>query len=40
MGVPPSNRVTTGVDSETGRKSLYSSITPRQGFIPVSVPAR
>ena len=30
-GVPPSRRVTTGVRSETGRKSRYSSITPRQG---------
>ena len=28
-GVPPSHSVTTGVSSETGRRSRYSSITPR-----------
>ncbi len=39
-GVPPSSSVTTGVVAETGRKLRYSSITPRQGIIPISVPAR
>src|ERR1035437_8364953 len=29
-GVPPSSNVTTGVASDTGRNSRYSSITPRQ----------
>ena len=28
-GVPPSRRVTTGVASLTGRRSRYSSISPR-----------
>ena len=28
-GVPPSRRVITGVFDETGRRSRYSSITPR-----------
>src|SRR5450756_1801566 len=28
-GVPPSSSVTTGVASDTGRNSRYSSITPR-----------
>ena len=30
-GVPPSQSVTTGVDSVTGRRSRYSSMTPRHG---------
>src|SRR5690606_262253 len=29
-GVPPSSRVTTGVSGVTGRRSRYSSLTPRQ----------
>ena len=29
-GVPPSSSVTTGVFSVMGRKSRYSSMTPRQ----------
>ena len=33
-GVPPSSRVTTGVSSLTGRKSRYSSISPRQPGAP------
>ena len=28
-GVPPSRRVTTGVDAETGSRSRYSSMSPR-----------
>ena len=32
-GVLPSRSVTTGVASETGRNSRYSSITPRHGAI-------
>ena len=33
-GVPPSSKVTTGVFLETGRRSRYSSITPRHWCEP------
>ena len=32
-GVPPSSRVTTGVLSVMGKKSRYSSMTPRQPTV-------
>src|SRR5262245_37265133 len=39
-GVSPSPSVTTGVVSETGRRSRYSSITPRQVVATVTPPPR
>ena len=36
-GVPPSNRVTTGVRSVTGSRARYAAMTPGQGCT--SVPA-
>src|ERR1043165_2120747 len=38
-GVPPSRSVTTGVASLTGRRSRYSSITPRQAWAVMAAPS-
>ena len=37
-GVPPSSRVTTGVFSVMGRRSRYSSMTPRQPAVTARSP--
>ena len=34
--MPPSHSVMTGVASETGSRSRYSSITPRHGHAPIA----